>query len=172
MRQSLPIAILTAFLAPSISSADGGMVRLSERAGPYQVTVFTDPTPFRAGPVDVSVLVQDPASGNPVADVAVLVHLKPPGEEVSLLEQPATAEAATNKLLHAAVFELPSAGPWQVEVDIRGPAGPARVGFGAEALGPVPAWTSMGFWVGLPALVVGLFIVHQILARRQAARTR
>jgi len=42
-----------------IIRADGGTLRLWERAGNYKVAVFTDPTPLRAGPVDVSVFVQD-----------------------------------------------------------------------------------------------------------------
>ena len=46
-------------------------MRLSERAGGYRVTVFTDPTPLRAGPVDVSVFVQDADTGEPAAGVRV-----------------------------------------------------------------------------------------------------
>src|SRR5437588_9252437 len=92
-------------LLPTVARADGGTVCLSERAGGYQVTVFTAPTPFRAGPVDISVLVQDAAGGEPVADVSVEVALTPagPGEEV--LRSAATRAAATNKLFHAAQFD-------------------------------------------------------------------
>jgi len=41
-------------------SRDAGAVRVSQRHGNRQITVFTDPTPLRAGPVDVSILVQTP----------------------------------------------------------------------------------------------------------------
>src|SRR5215469_9783232 len=86
----------------SFVKADGGAVRLREQAGAYQVTVFTSPTPFRAGPVDVSVLVQDAATGECVPEARVSVRLTARGTG-DMLEYPATREAATNKLFHAAV---------------------------------------------------------------------
>ena len=57
----------------SLARADGGAVRLRQRAGGYQIAVFTSPTPFRAGPVDVSVLVQDAATGECVPEAQVTV---------------------------------------------------------------------------------------------------
>src|SRR5262249_30028148 len=112
--------------------ADGGAVRLREQAGAYQITVFTAPTPFRAGPVDVSVLVLDAATGEHVPEVRVSVRLTRRGTG-DVLEYPATAAAATNKLFHAAVFELLESGWWDVEVAVEGPRGPALLRFGVEA---------------------------------------
>src|SRR5690349_412542 len=94
------LVLLLSSLIPhpsSLARADGGAVRLSERAGNYQVTVFTSPTPPRAGPVDVSVLVLDGASGECVPEPRVDVCLTARGSG-QVLEGPATAEAATNKL--------------------------------------------------------------------------
>ena len=54
-------------------------MRLSERMGGYQVTVFTSPAPLRAGPVDVSVFVQDADTGEPAAGVGVTVRAAPRG---------------------------------------------------------------------------------------------
>src|SRR5947209_8738532 len=125
--------LLCCCLVPALARADGGTVRLSERAGGYQVTVFTAPTPFRAGPVDISVLVQDAAGGEPVPDVAVEVGLTPRGQSGETLRSAATPAAATNKLFHAAQLDLPAAGWWRVDVAIDGPRGPARVGFDVEA---------------------------------------
>ena len=56
-----PLSFLI-FRPSSVARADGGVVRLRQRAGGYQIAVFTSPTPIRAGPVDVSVLVQDAAT--------------------------------------------------------------------------------------------------------------
>ena len=96
--------------------ADAGTLRARERFNGYQVTVFTAPAPVRAGPVDVSVLVQD-EKGTPVrADVSVA--LWPRGRPEEQLRRRATAEAATNKLFRAAIFELPEAGWWDGEVAI------------------------------------------------------
>src|SRR5262245_4227648 len=83
-------------LHPSSSArADGGAVRLRERVGAYQLTVFTSPTPLRAGPVDVSVLVQDAATEEYVPDARVIVRLTAGGTG-EVLEYPATTETATN----------------------------------------------------------------------------
>jgi len=158
--------ILLLFLLPSLAGADGGTVCLRERAGGYQVTVFTSPTPLRAGPVDVSVLVQDAATGECVPEARVTVYLKAPGHPA--LEYPATPEAATNKLFHAAEFRLPAPGWWDVAVAVEGPHGPARVRFGVEADEPPPRWLDLWPWFGWPALVVALFGVHQVLIRRKA----
>src|SRR5207244_1994724 len=100
-------------LAPSsLLRADGGAVRLSQRAGGYQIAVFTSPTPLRAGPVDVSVLVQDAATGECVPDARVTVRLT--AADGRAVELPATTEAATNKLFRAAEFQLPEPGRWDV----------------------------------------------------------
>jgi hypothetical protein len=153
-------------LSPCQARADGGTVRLRERAGAYQVTVFTAPTPLRAGPVDVSVLVQDAATGECVPEARVTVRLTARGSG-EVLEYPATAEAATNKLLRAAVFQLPEPGWWDVEVAVEGPHGPAVVRFGVEADEPLPRWLELWPWFSWPALAVALFSLHQVLVRRR-----
>jgi hypothetical protein len=115
---------------------------LRERAGAYQVTVFTSPTPLRAGLVDVSVLVQEAATGACLPQARVNLRLTSRGTG-DVLELPATTEAATNKLLRAAAFQLPHAGRWDVE-----------------------DWP----WFSWPAGAVALFAVHAMLARRRVGR--
>ena len=156
----------SSFIPHSFLRADGGAVRLRERAGGYQVAVFTSPTPFRAGPVDVSVLVQDAATGECVPEAQVTVRLTARGTG-EVLEYPATAEAATNKLFHAADFQLPEPGWWDVEVAVEGPQGPALLRFGVEADEPPPRWLGLWPWFMWPALAVALFGVHQVLVRRR-----
>jgi hypothetical protein len=159
-----PIIVL--LFASSLARADGGTVRLRERAGDYQIAVFTAPTPLRAGPVDVSVLVQDAATGECVPEARVTVRLTARGSG-RVLEQPATEAAATNRLFQAVLFELPEPGWWDVEVAIEGPHGPARVGFGLEADEPTPRWLDLWPWFCWPAFAVALFAVHQVLVRRK-----
>jgi hypothetical protein len=153
----------------SFARADGGAVRLREQVGAYQVTVFTSPTPFRAGPVDVSVLVQDAATGECVPEARVTLRLTARGSG-DILEYPATAEAATNKLFHAAVFQLPEPGWWDVKVAVEGPHGPAFLRFGVQADEPLPRWLELWPWFTWPALAVALFGFHQVLVRRRIAR--
>jgi hypothetical protein len=146
--------------------ADGGTVRLRQQAGAYHVTVFTAPTPFRAGLVDVSVLVLDAATGEfvPEARVSVRLTARASGE---VLEYPATAAAATNKLFHAAVFQLPEPGWWDLDVGVEGPRGPALLRFGIEADEPPPRWLELWPWFAWPALAVVFFGLHQRLVRRK-----
>jgi hypothetical protein len=157
------------FIPASRLRADGGAVRLREQAGAYQVTVFTAPTPFRAGPVDVSVLVLDAAIGEYVPEARVTLRLTARGTG-EVLEYSATAEAATNKLFHAAVFQLPEPGWWDVEVAVEGPHGPALLRFGVEADEPPPRWLELWPWFAWPALAVALFGLHQVLVRRRIPR--
>jgi hypothetical protein len=155
----------------SFARADGGAVQLRERAGDYQITVFTSPTPLRAGPVDISVLVQDAATGECMPETRVTVCLKVPGAE-RMLEYPATTEAATNKLLRASEFQLPEPGWWDVSVVVEGPHGPAVVRFGIQADEPPPRWLDLWPWFSWPALAVALFGAHRVLVRRKVPVVR
>jgi len=162
------LLLLSSFLASSpFLRADGGTVRLSERQGSYQITVFTAPIPLRAGPVDVSVLVQDVAKGGLVADAKVTVQVAPRGRLSEAVCYPATIEAATNKLFYAALFELPVPGWWEVQITIEGPRGPAQAHLEVEAAESLPQWLSVWPWYCWPALVIVLFGMHQVLARRR-----
>ena len=145
--------------------ADGGTIRISERKDGFLITVFTAPAPFRAGPVDISVLVQDALTGEPVPETRVTVRMTKPGQLA--LEYPATREAATNKLLGAAQFELPEPGRWQLEVQVESAHGLAVVGGELEAAAPLPRWRELWPWIGWPALAIALFGIHQVFARRR-----
>jgi hypothetical protein len=137
------------------ANGDGGAVRLSAQQGHYRITVFSAPSPLRAGPVDISVLVQDAATGESLGDGLVTVRMTKIGQPA--LEYPATRQAATNKLLHAAQFEIPMPGQWQLEVRVEGSQGAAVVGCELEAAEAVPRWLEMWPWICWPALVIALF---------------
>jgi hypothetical protein len=157
-------------LPSSLLRADGGTMRWRERVGDYQIAVFTSPTPFRAGPVDVSVLVQDASSGECISEARVTVHLTARGSGF-VAEYPATAEAASNKLFHAAVFHLPEPGWWDVDVAVDGPHGSTLIRFGVQADEPLPRWLTLWPWFGWPAFAVALFGIHQVLVRRKDRRS-
>jgi hypothetical protein len=160
----LLIALVAWAARPVRARGDGGSVRLSERLGSYQITVFTSPTPFQAGPVDVSVLVQDSA-GAPVQDARVKVRVAPVEEPSLSTSYPATHAAATNKLLYAAQFELPSPGQWRIDVHVEAGQETARTHFEVEAVAPPPRWREMLPWIALPALPIILFAIHQVMTR-------
>jgi hypothetical protein len=166
------VALMLAWLSTGAwigeARGDGGTVRFSQRAGAYDIAVFTSPTPFRAGTVDISVLIQDLVKGQPVPQATVSVTAAPRGRAGGTMHIPATTEVATNKLLRAAIFELPDAGVWEVSVDVEGPAGPAEVRFEVQAGERLPRWLVLWPWLSWPLLAVLLYGVHQYLVWRRS----
>jgi hypothetical protein len=79
----------------------------------------------------------------------------------------ATDQAATNKLLKAAVFDLPESGRWVTQVGIGGEQGSAEVDFELVAAQRVQGWPVMWPWFGWPVPVILLFLVHQVLVWRR-----
>ena len=167
MRISLVLAYLSLGLCNQSVRADGGTLRLSRCEGPYRISVFTKPTPLRAGPVDISVLVQDAITADVDLGATVMVSITPAGRNGQPMYQTATSKAATNKLLRAAVFDLPEPGHWSVEVEVQGEQGSARVHSVLEAAGRLPRWPAMASWIAWPVPVIVLFSIHQVLVWRQ-----
>lgn len=157
------LALLAALLVISLTlafgtQANGGQVRVSaERAGPYEVTVFTSPVPLRAGEIDVSVLLQRPGSPEIVEDARIKVVVTTAGGE-TVGRFPATREQATNKLYYAAKFPLEQPGRYRIAVEISGPEGSGAVGFEA-AVEPAASsawWRSWWLWGTLALLQLPL----------------
>jgi hypothetical protein len=91
-----------------------------KQAGPFVITVFSDPSPIRAGRADVSVMVQKPGDQNAVLDAVVTLKLKrSAGGTITEIVAPATHARATNKLLYAANMTAPSAGEWELSAVVK-----------------------------------------------------
>lgn len=156
----LCLAGVVAATSTTAARGDGGALRACERVGPYQIAVFTSPTPLRAGFVDISVLVQDAATGALATDVQVVVR-------VGARHYPATTGAATNKLFRAAHFEWPTPERCAVEISVEGPRGAAAVHLDVEVAAALPRWQEMWPWFSWPALAIALFVGHQAATRRR-----
>ena len=158
---------------PSFAIADGGTLQVSKSVSDYDIAVFTQPAPLRAGPVDVSVWVQQANTGR-LADVQVaLIATNRATQQV--INAPATHEAATNKLLKSARFELPTSGQWQFEIEVRpqtnsGRGEPTRITFAANVAARLPRWRELAGWIFWPIVPIGLFGAHLYLTGR-ARRT-
>lgn len=161
MQHAIAASLLTVCACNS-ACADGGRVQVSQKQGPYQITLFTEPTPFRAGPVDVSVLVQDADTGRFVADVDVTVRALSASQVITC---DATTAAATNKLLRAAVFELPTAGQWNIQAHVRGKTGAAEAAFDIEAAARLPRWQTLWPWFTWPVIPIVFFSIRQYWLR-------
>jgi hypothetical protein len=155
-------------MLPTVALADAGAVRVSQRLGNRQITVFTDPTPLRAGPIDVSVLVQDAATGEAVLEDSIDVDVTPRGLSSAIARFRATSGAASNKLFQAANFELRAMGWLEFTVSVQGPKGNAKIRFEALAGEPLPPWQMLWPWFCWPFSVIGFFVVLQLL--RPSAR--
>ena len=152
--------------AAAPAQGDGGLVRLSEEVGPFVVSVFTSPTPLRVGPADISVMVQDRITTQPILDAEVVVTLQPLDQGGSVVSATATRELATNKLLYAALPEIPSPSRWQFQVEVRRGAEVANVS--CEVTVAPPASPLLSYWPYLvfPPVAICLFILHQWLKAR------
>lgn len=132
MRRMLVIVLVLLLLAAPVW-ANGGQIQVPEqRVGPYLVTVFTSPSPFRAGQVDVSVLVRNPA-GELIDDAQVTVTTVPLGHAGPGGTYPATQAQASIKSFYSAKFNLPEAGQWRMTVAIAGAQGSGSTTFDVDA---------------------------------------
>jgi len=138
-----------------------GVAQLTKApAGPYAVSVWTDPDPARVGTLHVTVAVTEPVSQAPLLDAEVNVELVSLDDDSLILTAAATHENAVNQLLYEAAFEPPSAGQWQGIVSVTGPQGPGEaVRFNLLILPPAP----INFWQ-IGALVLAV-LVFALLAR-------
>lgn len=150
---------------PTARGHHGGVVQLKEQAGPFIITVFTEPTPLRAGPTEISVMVQDRDSQRPVLDAEVTLQLEKRGSGDPEIVANATREKATNKLMYATDVELPAPGQWHLQVmvhrgvlsgQITGKLMAARRRSTLVSLSPYLALLPVGF---------GLFALHRRLGR-------
>lgn len=168
-RQYIPILLLLA--ATQFLRADGGKIQLQKQAGPFVITLFSDPSVVRVGRVDLSVLCQKSSDQSTILDATVFLHLtKPDGAEIVEFTLPATHGAATNKTLYAAHLDLPTAGKWKVKVDVR------RGGDEASVTGDVNVLpkeslllTYWPFFIIVP-LIALLFAINRRLRRGRELR--
>jgi hypothetical protein len=160
------LATAIVFVLPALAPADGGTIRLAQRCGNYQITVFTSPTPVRAGPVDISVLLQDASTGEPVSGAQVKITAAMRGSD-TVISHMATTEAATNKLYYAAGLDLPEAGDYTVDVSVAGVREVSCIQFDLNVSEPLPQWLALWPWFGWPALVIALFFMNLWFTKRR-----
>ena len=109
----------------------GGQLRVGPvAAGPYQVSVWTDPiTPRTDQDLHVTVAVGDGVNNEPVLGADVVVTIYRHGEQTPLLTKPALSEDATNRLFYEVDTRLDEEGEYHIVVDVAGPDGSGQVDF-------------------------------------------
>ncbi len=173
MRRLSPYCLIALLLlgGDQLLRADGTKVVLQKQAGPFLLTLFSDPSQVRVGRVDLSVLCQTSDGTGTVLDAKVFLHLtKPGGAEIVEFTLPATHEAATNKTLYASHLDLPTAGRWKVKVDVRRGSDEASVTGDLNVLPKEPLLvTYWPFFVIVP-LIALLFAVNRRLRKGRELR--
>jgi hypothetical protein len=132
----------------------GGVVWVAGQAtGPFLVTVWAAPDTVQAGEtLHFTVAVIEAATNRPVLDAEVQIVVWDADRATAVLQSPATAEQATNKLFYEADFAVaPEPGNYWVETAVRAPLGEGQVAF---ELPIVPAQGSNWLFIGLGGLVV------------------
>jgi hypothetical protein len=72
----------------------------------------------------------------------------------------ASTAAATNKLMQAALVEIPTAGAWTIDVKVEGPQGPAGGQCEVEVGPALPKWEALWCWIAWPGVVIALFALR------------
>ncbi len=151
--------------------ADGGTMQFRKAAGPFIVTVFSEPVPVRAGTADLSVMVEKDADRTTLLDAHVMLRLRRTASgSIVEVAAPATHEHATNKLLYAASVSLPSAGVWQMTVDVREKGDSASASGDLHVLPAEPPVKEHWPLFAVVPLMVLLFALNQWLKSRRNRR--
>ncbi|HEY7140301.1 MAG TPA: copper resistance protein CopC [Methylomirabilota bacterium] len=140
----------------------GGVVQANRAAaGPYALSVWTQPSPPTAGPwhVDVAVMRE---GGVPVTDAAVRVRAEPLAGPAPPVEADARRDADPLGVRYRASLTLPAAGPWRISVSVAGPAGSGALAFPVDV---EPA--SRGWWLAAVLGGAGLVLLVAITALRR-----
>jgi hypothetical protein len=164
--------LATLMLAPIVASADGGVMRVREASGPFLISIFTAPDPLRAGPLDLSVLVQDRSAGETILDATVDLTLWPLDSDSPPLLGRATHEQAANKLLQAAVVNVPAAGRWRVRVEVRRGPDEGTVATELRVAPPRPRLAAIWPYLLAPPFAIAVFALHQALRQSALQRAR
>ena len=139
----------------------GGEPQLTNAvAGPYRVSVWTQPEPMRVGRGHFSVAVSKPAvssaaqneAGAPVLDATIKLHVTSLVGDRRMPVAIASRENAVNKLFYEADIELPTAGSWQVTIAVEGAHASGETFFQVEVL--PPSSVNWMVWVGLMPIVM------------------
>jgi hypothetical protein len=143
MQLVLSLGLLWAFTAGAAWAHGGGVPQLiNVDAGPYWVSVWTQPDPLRVGQAHITVAVSEPSNlggsareaGPPVLDARVQVEFKPIDHSGEMLVTQATHEEAVNKLFYEADLDLVETGRWQVTVAVAGADGSGSASFDTDVV--------------------------------------
>ena len=154
----LAAVCIAAFWA-SAAHGDGGSMLLHQDAGAFTITLFAAPQPLQVGIADFSVLVQDRGSGEVLLDPTI--QLTVAGTTVRLLRG-----RVSNRLLQSANVHFSSPGKLRLTLAIQQGSQVAQLTTVCSVERDRSRATLVWFYVLLPAGIILLFVIHQVLKHR------
>jgi hypothetical protein len=138
----------------------------NEDIGPYRIFVWSDPEPPQVGEYHVTLaltesLPDDPSgfAGKPVFDADITITMTDLDSGETMVAK-ATHEDSTNRIFYEAVFQVPAAGEWRIDLAVIGPDGPAQATYVDEFQVASFNWRPL-VWGGLALLfAAGALIFH------------
>jgi hypothetical protein len=151
------------------AEANGGALRLARaEAGPYLVSVWSQPDPPRVGRLDVSVAVMRPPGGEAALDVRARLQAAPADNHGKGVVVALERGAGGNLLLYHANVEVPIATRWRMTVEVEGPHGRGAAPFELDVR---PARSLAWFLIILVAAVVIAAGIWWVMTHTAARRT-
>jgi len=150
------LILMAALFATGEARANGGTPRLARApAGPYLVSIWTQPDPPRVGRLDVSVAVMRPTTGEPVLDIRGQVGAESLGGKERVGGVKLERGAGGNLLLYHGELEVPVVGQWRVIVTLDGADGSGEAMFALEVRPPprLPRWALL-----MGAITLGMLV--------------
>jgi len=170
MKALYVLACLLLAIGATAARADGGAMLLHQNAGSFTITLFAAPQPLHTGSADLSVMVQDRSSGqillDPVIDLTVAAPVAGAAPQTVRLAK----GQASNRLLQATTVQFPSAGKWRLTLAVRRGNDTAQLVTECAVESDHSRATLVWFYVLLPAAIILLFIVHQVLKIRSEGK--
>jgi hypothetical protein len=138
-----------------VAHGGGDLIARSVQAGPYKASVWVNPPDPRAlEPIHFTVGLASPTDGGPVLDAEIQVTMRDRRNGETAVTAPATTEQSVNKLFYETDIEVPAAGDYETEFQIRGADGEGSISLLVE----VQASSSVN-WLVIGLAGLGLVVV-------------
>src|SRR3954454_24005818 len=163
-----PLALLLSATALHAHEGPPFCILMDEKAGPYKVSVWTDPD---VGTGTFFVYVESP-SGAATEDVMVSVSVAPTSGRLPEATYPAERQVVGRQVRFYAEVEFDAQEYWKVRIDVSGPEGGGEVSAEVEATPPGPGRWDILLYLFPFALIAGLWVFGVLRHRRRRTEAR
>jgi hypothetical protein len=148
--------------AAAVAHADGGRLQMRQAAGPFIVSLFTQPESLGVGQADLSAMIEEQESGKVLLGADVTIALTPENGQGEPIVAHLSHAHATNGLLQDALVQLPRAGRWRAVIQVSDAGRRASVATDLAVGDHSARRGSVWVFALLPVLAIALFVWVQI----------